>query len=150
MADLLDRDNCKSQIFSPWLAPWPCDPLGDPYRLVFESAGGCSKWFKVYAHLENESDSDIPAKLKTEPDLFRLGSGTVYYSAAQYNYGSSSTNVNWADYTLPAECIGNCYRMDGSCQQAPSNQCSGTNCYRHYDCLPQCQVNNCDSDILPE
>ena len=34
LLDLANKTNCKSNIFAPYLTPWPCDPNGNPYKII--------------------------------------------------------------------------------------------------------------------
>lgn len=99
---LTDMNNCGKAVFGPWLIPWPCDPRGTVYYIVTES-GGCPKWFKVMAQLENLSDTEIPVGWSQKGSGYTLG-GTV--NASQVNYGVSSTNVNWLSRVFPGYCVG--------------------------------------------
>ncbi len=145
VASLMNRNNCNSSIFSPWLNTWPCDPHGDPYMIAVER-DSCPGWYKVMAKLENENDPDIPTALEGLPDFYQFGSNDRIYTADSVNYGVSSTNVDWYSQVLATYCTGNCYQLSGSCQATIGNQCSGSNCYSHYNCLPECRVVSCDGN----
>lgn len=148
VAQLMDKANCGSKVFEPWLSTWPCDPNGNPYYISVEPPkDGVDEphWFKVLAKLENESDKGIPEN---------WGGNTVHYgngeySADQVNYGVSSTNVNWYDATIWNGCYDSaytgCYTLMGNCKIA-SDGCGPPNlCYLRFGCdyYPLCQVESC-------
>ena len=94
---------CDSvSIFAPWLAPWLCDPDGDPYEIVIDGSDiNCPNVYRAYTTLDNTKDKDIPE-----------GWGVTVWPYdtidPPVNYGVSSLNVNWYRGIEPVEC------MDGS------------------------------------
>jgi prepilin-type N-terminal cleavage/methylation domain-containing protein len=150
ISELTDKSNCGSKIvFNPWLSPWPCDPGGIPYQIATDAWGGkiCSKWYKVLAKLENQSDVDIPSGWnKEEADKYRpLGGNSTAETA---NYGVSSSNVVWSDIRYNPECAayGGCYHMTSNgCNS--TLECDGPNCYLGYTsrgtCVDTCRVACC-------
>jgi len=142
---LMNPDNCNSNVFAPWMELWPCDPSGQPYMLAVEESS-CPKWYKILTKLENENDGDIIEEVKSLPDFFNFGSDDRLYSSTDVNYGISSTNISWFEQSLPSYCIDNCYTMTTSCGATVGNQCSGSNCYKHYNCLAACQVMECNGN----
>ncbi|MDD4937703.1 MAG: type II secretion system protein [Candidatus Shapirobacteria bacterium] len=132
--------NCKSRVAEfGYLSPWPCDPDGEPYYIVVSDNG---KSFRILTNLENKSDNAIPSDWYNQDSLYRVEG----YTPEQINYGVSSSNVNWNEFSLSDICQGNCFQKPPSgigCNSASGNSCSGTNCYRHNQCLSECQVSCC-------
>lgn len=56
VADLVQKKYCGSNIFSPWLGRWPCDPNGQTYQIVVGPTFTCPTWFYVMTSLENKTD----------------------------------------------------------------------------------------------
>lgn len=150
--NLMNVDNCKSNIFRPWLNTWPCDPHGQPYIVITDPSNTtCPRWFRVLTNLSNHEDPYIPDGWYEREDTFHIGS----YSVNDVNYGTSSTNVNWDDYLLDPGChwyadrhnYDECYTrsVGGGCAGATSNSCSGDNCYARNDChlTDLCKVSCC-------
>lgn len=154
--ELLDRlrnsDNCKSNVFSPWLPNWPCDPTRKTAYYVFTEDSECPGWFKIITNLSNQSDRDIPGGWYSLDNFF-IGDGTL--STSQVNYGTSSTNTVWYEMTLSNRCEsgGMCYERSGgsgACQytRPPSDYCpDGNNCFVDRNCLPECRVSCCNRGL---
>ena len=99
LTELTSESNCKTDIFTPWLDPWPCDPGGSPYMIVIDASESCPDWFKVFVWLDNSEDSDILAGWNDyDPGEYLLSGG---YSNTTVNYGTSSTNVVWYERIMP-------------------------------------------------
>lgn len=140
--------NCNSSVFSPWISNWPCDPDKKAYPVVVEDAwvSNCSRWYKVFANLENTMDHDIPSSLKNDSSIM-LGSGIT---SKNVNFGISSQNINWSDKWTDPECAatGGCYWFTdpGVCNSAGTG-CVGPNCYKGFShgttCHSNCQVACC-------
>lgn len=133
------KENCDSNSIFKYLAPWPCDPNGNPYYIVIGDNG---KWFKILTNLENKNDTSIPMDWYTHDGIYQAGGFTL----DQVNYGVSSSNVDWSDINLNDNCQANCFQKPPSgvgCNSAGGNKCSGSNCYRHNQCLDECQVSCC-------
>lgn len=157
---LRNKQNCSSTIF-PWLTPWPCDPLGEPYAIQFDEVSKCPAWYKVTARLDNKSDSDIPAAVKA--NSINPSFPEVPVMGIKVNYGVSSTNINWYDIKPASKCwvpnqpnMANCYfkGSDGMCQSSTvgnpnsgHSACSGSNCFANPGCNAECQVTTCDSYV---
>lgn len=146
LANLMEKSNCSSNIFSPWFSSWPCDPNGNPYRLAVEEVP-CPHWFKIFAKLENTKDSDIPDGWGSTQ---HVGSLTYNYNGDEVNFGTASTNVWWYDFVLPGFCeYGGCYRLvsnefgEERCNTAGSGCGTGDKCFRHPSCDSGCQVPSC-------
>lgn len=157
LAELEDPNNCGSDVFSPWLPTWPCDPSGRPYYVVVEEAGVCEEsggcieptwatcpsWFKVLVELQNRNDDDIPAGWGVD-SILPLGSSLT---SDDVNYGVSSTNINWFDRVeVSSLCSATeCYNWGGgSCNSNnQTGQACTENCYTHDDCIPACAVSSC-------
>lgn len=164
VAELMDADNCKTGVFSPWLSDWICDPIGQPYKIAIEEGvcglpGGCSNitpvacpsWFKVMTQLRNKQDGDIPVGWYGDDALVNVYSVGGEYTTEDVNYGKSSTNINWYDVATSSRCSvdeDECYTgmapTCGSAKDAPG--CAPGDpfpCYKHSDCLPECVVLCC-------
>lgn len=106
LSELNNGTYCGSDTFSPWLSSWPCDPSKRTvYTLVVES-GLCPHWFKIYTNLENKQDKDIPAGWMSKTIAYRSINSYIY------NYGVSSTNVNWYEDMFNPVCVrdrNNCF-----------------------------------------
>jgi len=141
LADLINKTNCGSNIFAPYLTSWPCDPSGNPYKIIV----GTNK-FVIITKLENTKDDDIPANWYTRTDLSLTG-----FTKDEANFGVSSSNILWYDTvplptpTISPNCdIYNCFsNATGQCKSISLGGCSGNNCYyRSIDgnCLPECKA----------
>lgn len=132
ISDLNSAANCKSTtVFSNWLSIWPCDPDSKPYLIVAEGSN-CNKWYKVLTQLQNTNDSSIPMGW-TNLDMYVIGKDVT---SKMVNYGISSTNINWFDKNIDAECAlwGGCYyKPDPVDQPNVCNSagigCVGPNCF---------------------
>jgi len=139
-----DTMTCNGGGFSPWLASWPCAPNGDKYKIIIENSQ-CPKYFKVYAQLENKADPDIPQGWYSMTKT--IGDGTILNT--QYNYGASSTNVNWHDQILDSICsLSTCsIKTASGCERSfmiGGQGCvGGSNCYANTNCDQLCQVECC-------
>lgn len=72
------KSNCGKSISSfTYLNPWPCDPTGEPYKIIKTVN---PNRFVVLTNLEYKKDKDIHI-----PNHF----------GNSYNYGVSSSNVLW-------------------------------------------------------
>lgn len=86
LGNLSDPNNCKTEVFAPWLAEWPCDPeTNKPYEIFLAkdesyNAGSCPRSFKVLVKLSNPKD----------PQVFDQGALKDLFPWA--NYSVSSTN----------------------------------------------------------
>ncbi|MFA5025384.1 MAG: prepilin-type N-terminal cleavage/methylation domain-containing protein [Candidatus Shapirobacteria bacterium] len=80
---LTDVSRCKSDVFSPWLGNWPCNPGDTPYSIVIGDDENCPKWYKVMTFLENKSDPQIS-------DQGGIGDGV----GIPLNYGVASENIS--------------------------------------------------------
>ena len=150
LLNLNNKSYCKSNVFSPWLSIWPCDPTGSPYVIVVEEGASCPDWFKVFVLLENSKDRDILEWwYDYESGVYVLSGG---YSNATVNHGVSSTNVLWYERTFDPYCLTfeQCHvkedpSKEGSCQPAGVDgvSCSGSNCYLDGSCFPICKVSCC-------
>lgn len=139
--------NCHSNIFSPWISNWPCDPNKTPYKLVVEDPrfGNCNKWYKVLTKLENTQDKSIPTGWSTMGAINVGGS----YTSAMVNYGVSSSNIAWNDVWSNPECslYGGCYYQPDPQDQpnvcnSAGTGCIGPNCYVGM-CQDSCRVACC-------
>lgn len=75
------RSNCGKSISSfSYLNPWPCDPTGQPYKII---VGIKPNRFMVGAMLEYKKDKDI---------INGTGLGV--------NYGVSSSNILWNKFNV--------------------------------------------------
>lgn len=152
LTDLKSNSSCGTDVFSPWIAKWPCDPTRKTAYYLFTEETACPSWFKVITNLNNQSDGDIPIGWYTD-DTFFIGDGNL--STEQANYGVSSTNEVWYERVLSPDCItdGYCYRRSGPslCQNTyifPDRfNCVGDDCFLDHQCLPQCQVSCCDGGL---
>jgi prepilin-type N-terminal cleavage/methylation domain-containing protein len=149
--ELVNNLNCDTNGFAPWMATWPCDPSGVKYKIVVEDSD-CPHWFKLMANLQDQKDKDIPDNWYSwgYPENIRIGDETI--KATEVNYGTSSSNVSWYEFSLPPECdtsFKQCYTLPGPgrCNALPL----GINHYDAYvqqDCLPQCQVACCHDGVV--
>lgn len=141
---LNDKANCGSTIFKPWLSPWPCDPNGEPYKVVVEDIPK-PRWFRVYVNLANKKDTSIPAGWYELTDYQLIGGVTTN----EANFGVSSTNVIWSGLGPNGVCNNNCAVIEnGSCKGAPNGVCTGSNCYSSNACISVCKVDCCGPDCL--
>ncbi len=149
--ELIDSLDCKTNDFIPWITSWPCDPNGSKYVIMVDSSN-CPRWFKAMTNLQYKKDKDIPEDWYNwkYSENVRIGDGTL--QAGEINYGVSSTNVLWYEFSLPPECntaFKQCYIIPGPgrCNALPL----GVNHYDVYvqqDCLPQCQVSCCRDGVV--
>ncbi len=149
LTDLKSNSNCGTDVFSPWISKWLCDPTRKTAYYLFTEDEACPSWFKVITNLSNKNDGDIPSNWYTD-DTFFIGDGNL--STIDANYGVSSTNAIWYERVLSSVCEsnGSCFQLSGSvggCQytRAPSDFCPDPdNCFVDHGCLPQCRVSCCD------
>lgn len=142
-AELMDKDNCGTDVFAPWLTSWPCDPRGNPYQILVEG-GDTPQWFKVVTKLDNEDDQDIPDQIRQMEE--QNSGGTAF------NYGVSSTNVLWYDRfgcNLAYDGVTGelqCYvGVPSACGHVGSNCARGEMCNVSRDCSVFCRVECCGS-----
>lgn len=137
LRDALNNDeNCgKNFVFGKWLKPWPCDPSGKHYEVLTGYDDNCPKWFKIRTTLENKSDPSINVVAVAENDP---------------NYAVSSGNITPGGYLGDnnPNCTAGCHYIPpgepSGCQgYGPGLGCDGPNCYRHNQCIPECQVTSC-------
>lgn len=137
--------SCGSMVvFAPWLAPWSCDPDGDPYEVVVApsigvAAGVCPNVFRAYTTLDFAADRDIP-------DGWGVTARADMYTSSPVNYGVSSLNVNWYENTeYPAICTinfdGVCHWVNPGPGLSAVTSCTGSNCYWSNDL--SCQTDCC-------
>lgn len=148
---LNEANSCGKNVFTPWLASWPCDSQGKPYGLAVEAAINpppplsCPKWFKVFTKLDNKKDAGIPQGWTTGIEY--VGSFANVYSHSQVNYGMSSTNVRWDEKAAPSGCGPGCSSHgSGDCNTADGipPSCSGDDCYLGSNCASECQFTCCN------
>jgi type II secretory pathway pseudopilin PulG len=153
LLELNNSSNCGSDIFSPWLAPWPCDPSGGAYKIATDTEENPPSWFVVLTKLKNRNDDQIPeAWANYEEGTYMVKGG---YSNAEVNFGVSSSNIVWYDRDLsgcfnPSPLVDKqCYEADmgdeGSCQESNDGYfCSRSdNCYLDGNCSLECKVSYC-------
>lgn len=136
ISNLMEKEYCGSAIFEKWLAPWPCDPGGEPYQIMVDRSN-CPKWYKLIAILDNKDDPDIGP-------IVGVGETGDYYII-------TSGNISRSDYT--GEIDPTCKHYPGDeCYYVPvknqygcyaTESCVGPNCYSIIGCEPQCQVSSC-------
>lgn len=133
------KTSCGTDVFSPWLKSWPCDPDGQPYYIYVGYDDDCPKWFKILTSLENKNDPEIPADWALN--------GNLWIGTSDVNYGISSSNISIFDImgTKDPYCLnlGNCYYYPevNKCNKTTSG-CSGANCYIG-ECSERCHVECC-------
>lgn len=166
VAELMDADNCKTGVFSPWLSDWICDPIGQPYKIAIEEGicgndagcpGGvpvtCPSWFKVMTQLRNKLDDDIPTGWYSGDVPASIYSVGGEYATSDVNYGKSSTNINWYDETVSSICSPTeCYYRDskGVCNSVNRvGQVCTENCYTYSGCIDACAVESCVGQFGP-
>lgn len=150
---------CSGGSFAPWIKKWPCDPNKVQYKIVLDSTNSCPKWYKIFTNLNNKMDVDIPKGWYTiyRDSYFHFGDGSM--GVNDYNYGVSSTNIDWYDRVVDASCsydeynhsTDSCFNRPGDdpdrCGRSFNAQgrqgCSGTNCFARSDCNDLCQVQCC-------
>jgi len=117
IADWNTEDNCQKNLSQfKYLQPWPCDPLGSPYYI---SVSTNCKSYRVMTNLEYKADKVIPDGWYDEDnELYRVEG----YSPEDYNYGVSSADQDWDDYSLDDNCNGVCSKesADGECNAMKS------------------------------
>ena len=144
VAEMRDVANCNKAIVGfGELAPWQCDPRGEPYMVVVENSS-CPRWFKVYTNLEDPSARGVPSLFKDPNPPFPIGDGSLTTKDA--NYGVSSANVSWDDLYL-AGCTRNCYRKPpgggaNECNLYNMGGCTD-NCYADRNCRSECRIPCC-------
>lgn len=155
VSQLMDKDNCGKNITDfPYLKPWPCDPDGNPYKIIVYP-----NKFKVLTNLENKKDSNIPNDWYVAENFVNTGG----YTNDEVNYGVSSPNISWYDLDVPKECaffpenhnldVCNKDTANGGCNAAVENKdCilnSGTVCYAYAGgCDQKCKVPCCGDGCL--
>lgn len=143
---MIDKVNCGSDIFSPWLAKWPCDPKKQTYKIQVEtdSSGNIvdkPRWFRVYANLENKKDPIIPSNWYSLPSDYRVGGD---FPTTDVNYGVSSPNVSWNEFDIN-QCNQGCFTNTVyGCKSA--TECNGTDCYSNPSCNSFCKISCCGSN----
>jgi len=149
LENLRDKSNCKSMsVFASYLSPWPCDPNGEPYKIIVDT-----DQFRIFTNLENREDKDIPSNWYTRTDILISGIGKT-----EINFGVSSPNVFWYGKYVNSNCdVNNCLsskkggcnsvdRSDPNCENGAA--CCGDNCY-FYDktdsgsCTSECKTSCC-------
>jgi hypothetical protein len=145
LVQLTNKENCGSAtVFVPYLMPWPCDPNGDPYKIIVEN-----NEFRVITNLQNKKDDDIPKNWYTRTDVTLVKN----YTKDQVNYGVSSANILWYEQVLHdySGCYTNaCFSYDSlnGCKDVTDtvDGCK-TNCYYQPKngggCIPECLVSCC-------
>jgi len=144
------KSNCGKNLSNfPYLKPWPCDPDGNPYKIIVYP-----NKFKILTNLENKKDSDIPDDWYLAENFVNTGG----YTNDDVNYGVSSPNISWYDLDVPAKCsfypghhkddVCLKYNKNGLCYDATENavtECPlGSICYAATgDCPGECQVPCC-------
>jgi prepilin-type N-terminal cleavage/methylation domain-containing protein len=132
VTSLTTKANCNSQVFLPWLPYWPCDPKGEPYKILIGDDIGCPKWFMMTADFESPKSRSVGTTT--------LGSGETTAVVID-NGGVTGGNVPEEVVTLDPSCWqGGCYYVTTSCNWIET--CSGGNCYSG-NCTPQCKVESC-------
>jgi len=131
--------------FVSWLKPWPCDPNKKPYQIgTGPTNEACPKWYKVLTKLDNMSDGDIPLKFKKQ-----IVEGAYPFT---YNFGVSSTNINWyeagvckREFSGTAPFSQLCYEVSEETDTCVnlSESCDGDNCFVDGGCHMDCQVDKC-------
>lgn len=122
-------DNCGKAVpqMRSYLKNLPCDFNKKPYEIIVILSNinvsdntGTTKAFKVITNLENKKDIDIPNDwyIDTERYNYRDRKDEV-------NYGVSSSNVLWYDYSgISADCGLDCmYSVYGTGVCNPTNKC---------------------------
>ncbi len=143
VTDLTNKLRCNSNVFVPYLNSWPCDPSGEPYKILV----GMNK-FRVITNLENKEDKDIPSGWYGRTDFILNG-----WDISDVNYGVSSTNILWyeLDEGMNIDCNTNvCLSNEkGVCSHLDYNiGCSDSFCY-FFDntdggsCTNKCRTNCC-------
>jgi prepilin-type N-terminal cleavage/methylation domain-containing protein len=132
---LINKSNCGTDIFLPWLPKWPCDPKSEPYKILIGN-DDCPKWYKALAYLEGSSDPQI--------EQSGLGIGKTISptdNSNPPNYSVYGGNVPDEIEELNPICWqGGCYYVTTSCNWIKS--CSGSNCYSG-ECIPECKTKSC-------
>jgi len=154
--------NCGSREeypvgFRPWLASIPCDPQGEPYKIVVEDAE-CPSWFILYAQMENEDDPSVAAN--------ECASGCPVGETV-YNYALTSENISAAAVEItptsppPAGICGDsCFirrggtgpcngprgEADGPCPEEPGDRCFMSDPAAEDPCADACEVASCVCD----
>lgn len=152
MLNLMKKENCGKNVFSPWLKSWPCDPNGNPYYIFYDDT---NSWFKVLANLEDKQDKSIPKGWYIYESVYRVGNSDSGLGVNNVNYGVSSPNVSWFDVTIDPKCHYNPLNHDEDncstkivtgCNIATSG-CKGPDCYAQLTdgggCDAKCKVNCC-------
>lgn len=155
-ADLVNqmnnKANCGKNIFQPWLAKWPCDPNGQPYKveverdIISDNFVDKPRWFKVYTNLAYKKDVNIPTGWY-DSTFYKVSGG---FTPTDVNYGVSSTNVTWSEFKLSNLCDPDeCFVFENeTCKAAENTQCSGSNCFTIGSCDSKCQVSCCGPECL--
>ncbi len=105
VTELNTKSRCRTDIFSPWLSNWPCDPNGNPYTVTTEGGEDCSNGlpnkYRVLTILENKQDSTLRPSQGTGNAVI-LGNGITLNPT---HYGVSSSNINWNDKWISQLCV---------------------------------------------
>lgn len=147
VAQLNIGSNCGTNIFSPWITSWPCDPRKIPYLVTVDDTRfvSCAKWYKILTKLENNHDTGIPVNWESLK-IAVLGNNVT---SKMVNFGVSSSNVKWYELWSDPECIayGGCF-YNPDPQDAPNvcnsagTGCIGPNCYLGL-CKESCRISCC-------
>jgi general secretion pathway protein G len=97
--DSSDLEACKpGQLWtvdgSTYMVQIPADPSGGVY--FYQADGANSRYFRLYARLENIYDRDVPKDDDGEPTYYVIP-GLSGCGFGTCNYGRSSTNVDLGD-----------------------------------------------------
>jgi len=78
--------NCDPGIqLRPYINQVPCNTDGQPYYYELDQTDPtCPQWFRIYTHLENPEDAEIP----------KLGCEVGCGPSGSYNFGVSSDNIS--------------------------------------------------------
>jgi prepilin-type N-terminal cleavage/methylation domain-containing protein len=144
VSTLMEKSNCGTDIFKPYLVSWICDPNGNPYSILTETN---PQRFRIITNLENKKDKDIPTDWYVRDDFNMPSLGLTTSNA---NYGVSSSNILW--YEGASRYADNCYTntcFDGNngCNDHSDSGCIGNCYYQASDgrpgCVAECWVRCC-------
>lgn len=159
--------NCGKTIsqMKTYLKTLPCDPNKKPYSIIIINPSidtlnnpSIPKGFKVITNLQNKKDVDIPVDWYVDEDRYNYRE-----TRDEVNYGVSSSNILWYDYSgIDPACGHDCLRGifgqegcqkvdNGTCVSGGSTlcfigSCSGNNLgidFPPIEKLPQCYVDSC-------